>query len=85
MTPDWFPDWFGQPVAIIASGPSVKGQNFANLEGRMIGFAIKQNVDICKWAAADVQDAASVRLYASRMQSRIACASWSSFDGRKSA
>jgi hypothetical protein len=50
MRPDWFPDWQGHDVAIIASGPSTKGANVAALKGRMHAIAIKENVDVCKWA-----------------------------------
>ena len=39
----------------------------------------------CARRRLTVQDAASMRLYALRMQSRIACASRSSLDARKSA
>lgn len=50
MKPEWFPDWSGQPCAIIASGPSVKGQNIAALKGRMKVIAIKRNVELAPWA-----------------------------------
>lgn len=46
----WWPDWRGQACAIIASGPSTKAANVAQLHGRLKVLAIKQNVDLCPLA-----------------------------------
>lgn len=42
----WWPDWRGQCVAIVASGPSAKPQNLAALRGRIKVVAIKQSYDL---------------------------------------
>lgn len=47
---DIWPDWSGEPVAIIASGPSVKKADVALLEGRITTLAIKKNVELAPWA-----------------------------------
>src|ERR1019366_2209874 len=49
--PDWYLDWRDTPVAIVASGPSAKKVNFKALEGRITTVAIKENIDLCPWAA----------------------------------
>ena len=48
--PVWFPDWSGAAVAIVASGPSTKKANPAQLKGRLPVIAIKENVELCPWA-----------------------------------
>lgn len=48
--PKWFPDWSGQAVAIVASGPSAKSAGIEKLRGRIKVVAIKENVDLCPWA-----------------------------------
>jgi hypothetical protein len=45
-----WPDWKGQDVAIIASGPSVKKSEVALLNGRMRVIAIKKNIEIAPFA-----------------------------------
>jgi hypothetical protein len=45
-----WPDWWGQAVAIVASGPSTKKEDVALLQGRLRVIAIKQNVEIAPWA-----------------------------------
>ena len=47
---DWFPDWNGQAVAIVASGPSTKKVSYKALEGRIRTLAIKENHEICPWS-----------------------------------
>jgi len=47
-----WPDWTGKPVAIIASGPSVKPADVALLKGRITTFAIKKNIELAPWAEA---------------------------------
>jgi hypothetical protein len=46
---DW-PDWTGQAVAIIASGPSAKKSNVGLLRGKMRVLAIKKSVELAPWA-----------------------------------
>ncbi len=46
----WFPDWTGECVAIVASGPSTKKADVASLQGRLRVVAIKKNVELCPWA-----------------------------------
>jgi len=45
-----WPDWRGETVAIIASGPSAKSTPLAPLRGRVRVIAIKECVDLCPWA-----------------------------------
>jgi hypothetical protein len=45
-----WPDWTGQAVAIIASGPSAKKSNVGLLRGRMPVVAIKKSVELAPWA-----------------------------------
>lgn len=47
-----WPDWRGQAVAIIASGPSVKKADVDLLKGRLPVLAIKKNVELAPWADA---------------------------------
>jgi hypothetical protein len=48
----WWQDWRGQYAAVIASGPSVKKEQVAQLRGRVRVLAIKRNVDLAPWADA---------------------------------
>lgn len=45
-----WPDWRGQAVAIVASGPSTKKAEVAALKGRLPVLAIKKNVEIAPFA-----------------------------------
>jgi hypothetical protein len=47
---DWWPDWRGECVAIVASGPSIKGLDLSILRDRIHVIAIKATVDLCPWA-----------------------------------
>lgn len=47
---DWWQDWRGECVAIIASGPSTKTVNLEILRNRIHVIAIKENVNLCPWA-----------------------------------
>lgn len=47
---DWWKDWRGQHVAIIASGYSVKKQDVTQLAGRLPTLAIKKNIEIAPFA-----------------------------------
>ncbi len=48
--PSWWPDWRGHPAVIVASGPSAKKANVAQLRDRLYAIAIKENVQLCPWA-----------------------------------
>lgn len=48
--PQWWPDWDGESVAIVASGPSLKTENVNLLRGRMKVIAVKQSFDRCPFA-----------------------------------
>lgn len=52
MRPAWFPDWTGECVAIVASGPSTRKQDVALLRDRIHVIAIKKNIELCPWADA---------------------------------
>ncbi|MET4197274.1 hypothetical protein ABIA95_000184 [Bradyrhizobium sp. LA8.1] len=45
-----WPNWTGEPCAIIASGPSAKRANVGLLKGRMRVIAIKKNIEIAPFA-----------------------------------
>lgn len=47
---DWWPDWRGEAVAIVGSGPSIKGMDLSILKDRIHTVAIKVAVDLCPWA-----------------------------------
>jgi hypothetical protein len=44
---DWWLDWRGKTVAIVASGPSTKPKAVAQLQDRLPIIAIKENIEIC--------------------------------------
>lgn len=50
MRPDWYLDWSGFAVAIIASGPSAKKANISAVRDAMPVIAIKENIDLAPWA-----------------------------------
>lgn len=47
---DWWLDWRDRAIAIVASGPSTKPKDVAQLQGRLPAIAIKENIDICPQA-----------------------------------
>lgn len=48
-----WPDWTGQPVAIVASGPTTRRtRGLELLQGRVVTFVVKRNIELCPWAAA---------------------------------
>jgi hypothetical protein len=47
---DWFPDWDGECVAIVAAGPSVKQADVDKLRDRIHVVAINESYKLCKWA-----------------------------------
>jgi len=49
---DWWPQWEGQTVALIASGPSAKKVNVAALEGRAKVLTINESYQLCPFADA---------------------------------
>jgi hypothetical protein len=46
----WWPDWRGECVAIVGSGPSIKGMDLSVLKDRIHVIAIKVAIDLCPWA-----------------------------------
>lgn len=50
ITPVWFPDWRGESVAIIASGPSAKSSGIERLAGGCRVIAIKESYELAKFA-----------------------------------
>lgn len=50
QTYPWWPDWRGECVAIVASGPSIKGLDLSILRDRIHVIAIKVAIDLCPWA-----------------------------------
>lgn len=48
--PDWFPDWNGECVAIIASGPSVVQADVDMLKDRIHVVAVNTSYELCRWA-----------------------------------
>lgn len=46
----WWPDWRGEVAAIVACGPSVKGENLLLLKDRVHVVAIKESIEVCPWA-----------------------------------
>ncbi len=47
---DWWKDWRGECVAIVASGPSTKKATVELLRNRIHVIAIKKNIELCRWA-----------------------------------
>jgi len=46
----WWPNWEGEAVAIVGSGPSIKNIDLSILKDRIHVIAIKTAVDLCPWA-----------------------------------
>lgn len=51
-TPDWFPNWDGETIAIIASGPSAKKAGVDQLRGKVKVIAINESWRLAPWADA---------------------------------
>lgn len=49
-SPSGWPDWTGETVTIVASGPSAKSADLSLVKGRAKVIAIKQCIDLCPWA-----------------------------------
>lgn len=50
MRPDWFPDWSGETVGIVASGQSVTQENVDLLRGRCRVVVVNNNHELAPWA-----------------------------------
>ena len=50
--PDWFPDWAGQYVAIVAGGGSVKRSDVDMLKDRLRVVVINESVQLAPWGDA---------------------------------
>lgn len=48
--PDWWPQWDGAAVALIASGPTAKKSNVAALRDRVKVIAINESYQLAPWA-----------------------------------
>lgn len=49
---DWFPDWRGEPCAVIASGPSVTIEDVEKLRGQCHVIVVNNGFEIAPWADA---------------------------------
>lgn len=52
MKPSWFPDWSGEQVVIIGSGPSAQEQPIHLIKGRARVIAINNSWRLAPWADA---------------------------------
>ena len=52
IRPDWFPDWRGQPCAVVASGPSALATEIHKLRGRCRVIAVNTSYRLAPWADA---------------------------------
>src|SRR5262245_11257470 len=50
--PDWFPDWQGRYVAVVAGGPSIKRSEIDLLKGRLPVVVINESFQLAPWADA---------------------------------
>jgi hypothetical protein len=48
--PEWWPNWDGETIAIVASGPTAKKAGVELLEGRTRVIAINESWQLCPWA-----------------------------------
>lgn len=48
--PDWFPNWQGETIAIIASGPTAKKAGVDQLRDKVRVIAINESWQLCPWA-----------------------------------
>lgn len=48
--PEWWPDWEGETIAIVASGPTAKKAGVDLLQGRARVIAINESWQLCPWA-----------------------------------
>jgi hypothetical protein len=47
---EWWPQWRGETIAIIASGPTAKKAGVEHLQGRVKVIAINESWRLCPWA-----------------------------------
>jgi hypothetical protein len=50
IKPDWWPNWQGETIAIIASGPSAKKAGVEQLQGKARVIAINESWQLVPWA-----------------------------------
>lgn len=50
--PSWFPDWRGETIAIVASGPSAKKAGVELLRDKVRVIAVNESWQLCPWADA---------------------------------
>lgn len=48
--PSFFPDWTGETVCIVASGPSASSIDLKSIEGKVRFIAINESWRLCPWA-----------------------------------
>jgi len=51
-SPEWFPDWTGETVIIVASGPSAGGVDLESVRGRLRAIAVNTSWKLAPWADA---------------------------------
>lgn len=47
---DWWMDWRGECVAVVAGGPSVRNQNLSVLRNRIHVVVVNESYQLCPWA-----------------------------------
>jgi len=47
---DWFPDWSGDVVAVVASGPSVNSDTIGKLKGKCRVAVVNNSYQLAPWA-----------------------------------
>jgi hypothetical protein len=52
LKPDWFPDWTGETVVIVASGPSAASAELSLAKGKAKFIAINKSHELAPWADA---------------------------------
>lgn len=48
--PDWFPDWSGETVVVVAGGPSAGGLDYEALRGRARAIVVNNSWKLVRWA-----------------------------------
>lgn len=48
--PEWFPDWLGETVVVVASGPSAKDQPLETARGRCRFIVVNESWRLAPWA-----------------------------------
>lgn len=52
VMPDWWPEWAGEPVMLVASGPSALGVDIERARGKVRTIAINLSFQLAPWADA---------------------------------